>query len=268
MFGTFDYLPRIIDSMLDPDSPTLTLLAVEGDMLVAMSQAREMEPGDWFLRGLRSNSKAGPTLIGAAISALIRDTADYIRRHGARQVRYGTLETFDESRRLGQLLGFEEGFRIWHTHLGMPDSWPDPGLQVARTEPTEDLLDYFRQGSCLAEGYYFTWWYTRRLRLASLREASERGLLLEMNVSGERRGAALFHYVDWSGLFVFCLVEAGGDDEALLSLYWAGLNRARKMGANAVGIVHPSRAEALRRQELLGAGHGGAYTVQLVRRID
>jgi hypothetical protein len=263
MFGDWDYLPLIIDSLLQPDKGSVTLL-VENDELVAMAHAYETDPGDWYLRGLRSNPAAGAFRIGVAILACSRAMHAALLELEARRVRYGTLETFAESLRLSRALGFEEDFRIWHAHHPLPEKPVKPVTGIVEAHETDGILDLFLSGSTVSsKEYYFTWWDTRRLTERVLSTAAESGLLLEAVTDGNRTGAALLHHVPWQDMMVLSLVE--GDDRSVTSLCQAAFEKARDLGCTAVGLVHPRREEAMRRQALLGLPETGAYTIQLSR---
>ncbi len=265
MFGDWDYLPLIVDSLLAHSSGSVTMLAEDGD-LVVMTHAYETDPGDWYLRGLRSNPEAGSFRVGIAILACTRAMHAELRARGARRLRYGTLVSFSESLRLSSLLGFSEQFRIWHSHHPIPGEVAEPGSQISEVDFSDELLSLFLSGSSISDGeYYFTWWDTRRLDASVLKHAADAGLLLEATRDGIRSGAALLHYVDWQDLLVMSLVE--GDDRSMRDLYIAAFAKGRSIGCNAVGIVHPSKAEALRRQDMLGLADTGSFTIQLIRDV-
>ncbi len=265
MFGNWDYLPLIVDLLLAHSSGSVTMLAEDGD-LVVMAHAYETDPGDWYLRGLRSNPETGSFRIGIAIRACTRAMHAELRARGAKRLRYGTLETFSESLRLSSLLGFHEQFRLWHSHHSLPDEVTEPGSHVGEADFSDELLSVFLSGSSISDGkYYFTWWDTRRLDASVLKQAADAGLLLEATRDGIRSGAALLHHVDWQDLLVMSLVE--GDDRSIRDLYIAAFEKGRGIGCNAVGIVHPSKAEALRRQDMLGLADTGSFTIQLIREV-
>jgi hypothetical protein len=266
LFGDWDYLPRVIDDWLHPSASMLTWLAFggpAGSTLVAMAQAEELEPGDWYLRGLRSNPQARPHAVAAAMLCLRRAIRDELRDRPVDTVRYGTLEDNRESLRLARLFGFSEHFRLAHWGYPLPQllATAHPVPDSPATAPST-LLDYFRQRPSLAQGYFFTWWDTRRLKAEHLARALNQGLLRSVTTAGGMGGAALFWHIPWQKLLVFSLME--GTDEALAALYQAGVESAHRLGCKAIGLVHPSIAELHRRQSLFGLNECGGDTVQLI----
>jgi hypothetical protein len=265
MFGSWDYLPLVVDSLLVQSSASVTLVAEDGD-LVLMTHAYETDPGDWFLRGLRSNPAVGSFRVGVAIRACIRAMHTELNARGGKRVRYGTLDSFSESLRLSSILGFREQFRLWHSSHPLPDEVTGPGPHVGEADFSNEFLSLFLSGSSIAEDeYYFTWWDTRRLDASVLKQASAAGLLLEATTDGIRSGAALLYHVDWQDMLVLSLVE--GDDSSIKSLCIAAFGKGRSFGCRSIGIVHPSKAEALRRQKLLGLEDNGTFTIQLTRDV-
>ncbi len=268
LFGDWDYLPLVIDDWLEPSSVQETWVAYSGtsdEMLVAMAQAYELEPGDWYLRGLRSNPSARPHQVAQAILALVRTIERELRMRVAESVRYGTLAGFQESLRLAALLGFREHFRLghaWHPLPGVPDN--AEGVEVEVADDGMDLLDYLKQCSVLkpVDGYFFSWWDTRELQGKHLIEAQHQGLLLKAFQNDRMIGAALFRHVPWQEFLVLSIMD--GTDEALKALYRAGLVAAHRMGCKAVGMVHPSLKEMHRRQRMFGLQQHGEETVQLI----
>jgi hypothetical protein len=269
LFGDWDYLPRVIDDWLRPSASVLTWLAFAGPALVAMAQAEELEPGDWYLRGLRSNPQARPQAVAAAILGLRQAIRDELKARPVDTVRYGTLEDNQESLRLARLFGFREHFRLahWGYPLPQPLAATHPVSESSAAAPSV-LLHYFRQSPSLPEGYFFTWWHTRRLKVEHLARARGQGLLSTVTNEGHPEpvieGAALFWHVPWQKFLVFSLME--GTDEALASLYQAGVASAHRLGCRAIGLVHPSLAELHRRQALFGLEEHGGDTVQLILR--
>jgi len=266
MFGDWDYLPLVIDEWLAPAATTLTWLAYAGSndsQLVAMMQADELTPGDWYLKGLRSNPGSRPGMVGCAIFALRQVAMRELRRRRVEDVRYGTLDNNRESLRLASLLGFREHFRLAHAWHELPQipaaAGPEP---VCSTSPDE-LYAYFNQGlgQSPCRGYYFTWWDTRRFLPASVEAAQRLGLVFAAKDSGRLLGAALCWLVPWQRFVVFSLME--GSDQTLRELYRAGVRRAHDLGCKAIGLVHPSLAELHRRQVLFGLEPSGQDTVQL-----
>ena len=72
MFGDWDYLPLVIDDWLDIITGQITWVVFSDSteqMLVAMGQAYEISPGDWYLRGLRSNAAQSITPVAARAQA-------------------------------------------------------------------------------------------------------------------------------------------------------------------------------------------------------
>jgi hypothetical protein len=263
MFGDWDYLPLIIDSLLVQSPDSVTML-VEDDDLVVMAHAYETDPGDWFLRGLRSNPDAGAFRVGIGILTCSRAMHSELLRRNARRVRYGTLDSFSESLRLSRMLGFEEDFRLWHAHHPVPDKPEETAAGVREASATDGFLDLFLSGASLSgREYYFTWWDTRRLTEKALSDAAGAGMLLEAVRDGRRTGGALLHHVAWQDMLVLSLVE--GDDRSIGNLCLAAFEKGRQLGCTAVGLVHPIREEAARRQALLGLPETGAYTIQLSR---
>jgi len=270
LFGDWDYLPRVIDDWLQPSASVLTWLAFDGpagSALVAMAQAKELETGDWYLRGLRSNPQARPDTVAAAILGLSRTIRGELKTRPVDTVRYGTLENNRESLRLARLFGFREHFRLahWGYPLPQPVAAARPVPESSTTAPSV-LLDYFRQGPSLAQGFFFTWWDTRRLKAEHLDGALKQGLLSTVTTADGIEGAALFWHVPWQKFLVFSLME--GTDEALAALYQAGVENAHRLGCKAIGLVHPSLAELHRRQRLFGLDERGSDTVQLVFKVS
>jgi len=266
LFGDWDYLPRVIDDWLQPSASVLTWLAFGGPVgsaLVAMAQAEELEPGDWYLRGLRSNPQARPHTVAAAMLGLRRTIGDELKARPVDTIRYGTLEDNRESLRLARLFGFREHFRLAHWGYPLPQflAAPQTVPESSAAAPSV-LLDYFRQRPSLAEGYFFTWWDTRRLKAEHLARALNHGLLSTVTTADGMKGAALFWHVPWQKFLVFSLME--GTDEALAALYQAGVATAHRLGCKAIGLVHPSLAELHRRQTLFGLDEHGGDTVQLM----
>jgi hypothetical protein len=270
LFGDWDYLPRVIDDWLRPSASVLTWLAFEGPAgspLVAMAQAEELEPGDWYLRGLRSNPQTRPQMVAAAIRGFSRTIRDELKTRSVDTVRYGTLEDNRESLRLARLFGFSEHFRLAHWGHPLPQllAAARPVPEPSATAPSM-LLDFFRQRPSLAQGYFFTWWDTRRLKAEHLACALNQGLLSTVTTTGGIEGAALFWHVPWQKFLVFSLME--GTDAALAALYQAGVASAHRLGCKAIGLVHPSLAELNRRQSLFGLDEHGGDTVQLLLKVS
>ena len=270
LFGDWDYLPRVIDDWLQPSASVLTWLAFEGPAgspLVAMAQAEELEPGDWYLRGLRSNPQARPHTVAAAMLGFSRTIRGELKTRPVDTVRYGTLEDNRESLRLARLFGFREHFRLAHWGYPLPQllAAANPFPESSATAPSM-LLDFFRQGPSLAQGCFFTWWDTRRLKAEHLAHALKQGLLSTVTTADGLEGAALFWHVPWQKFLVFSLME--GTDEALADLYQAGVASANRLGCRSIGLVHPSLAELHRRQSLFGLDEHGGDTVQLVLKTS
>jgi hypothetical protein len=270
LFGDWDYLPRVIDDWLQPSASVLTWLAFEGpagSALVAMAQAEELEPGDWYLRGLRSNPQARPHTVAAAMLGLSRTIRGELKTRPADTVRYGTLEDNRESLLLARLFGFKEHFRLahWGYPLPQPLAAAHPIPESSATAPST-LFDYFRQRPSLAQGCFFTWWDTRRLKAEHLARALKQGLLSTVTAADGIEGAAFFWHVPWQKFLVFSLLE--GTDAALAALYQTGVESARRLGCRSIGLVHPSLAELHRRQSLFGLDEHGSDTVQLVLKLS
>ncbi len=270
LFGDWDYLPRVIDDWLRPSASVLTWLAFggpAGSTLIAMAQAEELEPGDWYLRGLRSNPQARPHAVAAAMLGLRRTMRDELGARPVDTVRYGTLEDNQESLRLARLFGFEEHFRLAHSWHRLPQLLAAANHVPASVAAAPSmLLDYFQQRPSLAQGYFFTWWDTRRLRVEHLARALDQDLLSTVTTAGRMEGAAFFRHVPWQEFLVFSLME--GTDEALAALYQAGVASANRLDCKAIGLVHPSLAELHRRQTLFGLDECGRDTVQLMLRAS
>jgi len=270
MFGDWDYLPLVVDDWLQPSSRVQTWVACAGTketMLVAMAQTEELEAGDWYLRGLRSNPQAGPQRIACAILALAPVLRKEFTLRKAGTVRYGTLPDKHESLRLARLLGFQEHFRLAHAMHQLP-AIPDApeGKELVRPDNPAELLDCLGHSSGLrpAHGYFFTWWDTRKLREEHLVEAGRQGLLLTAKANERMVGAAMFWHVPWQKLLVLSVME--GTDEALRTLYHAGVAAAHERGCRTIGLMHPSIEEVHRRQVLFGLQTSGCDTVQLISR--
>jgi len=270
LFGNWDYLPRVIDDWLHPSASVLTWLVFggpAGSALVAMAQAEELEPGDWYLRGLRSNPQARPDAVAAAILGLRRTIRDELKARPVDTIRYGTLEDNRESLRLARLFGFREHFRLAHWGHPLPQllAAAHPVPESSATAPSM-LLDYFQRRPSLCQGYFFTWWHTRRLRVEHLARALDQGLLSTVTSADGIEGAALFWHIPWQKFLVFSLME--GTDEALAALFQAGVESAHRLGCQAIGLAHPSLAELHRRQRLFGLDERGGDTVQLMLRVS
>jgi hypothetical protein len=270
LFKDWDYLPLVIDDWLQPSSRLQTWVACAGPaetMLIAMAQTEELEVGDWYLRGLRSNPQAGPGQIAWAILALARVLRNELMHRKVATVRYGTLPDNRESLRLARLLGFREHFRLGHAMHQLPAirDTPDGEELVHPGNPTE-LLDCLGRSSGLrpVHGYFFTWWNTRKLRAKHLVEAGRQGLLLTAVANERMVGAGMFWHVPWQRLLVFSVME--GPDEALRALYHGGVAAAHDLGCRSIGLVHPSLSELHRRQALFGLPTSGCDTVQLISR--
>jgi len=268
LFGDWDYLPLVIDQWLEPSASQETWLAFSGPSeakLTAMVQAYELEPGDWYLRGLRSNPDAGPHQVACAILGLTRAVRDEFKTRKVDAFRYGTLATFKESLRLAGLLGFREHFRLAHARHRLPEV-PDAvdGVKVEVPDDISVLYDYLRYSSVVkpAGGYFFTWWDTPKLRMNHLAEAQEEGFLLRAVQDGLMTGAGLFWHIPWQKFLVLSVIE--GADSALKALFGTAIGLAHRLGCNAIGMVHPSLEEMQRRQGLFGLGIYGDYTIQLI----
>ncbi len=271
MFGDWDYLPLVIDSWLEPSASQETWLAFSGPSeteLIAMVQAYELETGDWYLRGLRSNPDAGPHQVACAILGLTRAARDEFKSRKVDTLRYGTLATFKESLRLAGLLGFREQFRLAHAHHQLPEV-PDAvdGVKVEVPDDITVLYDYLRYSTVVKPtgGYFFTWWDTSKLRMRHLAQAQKEGLLFRAVQDGRMTGAGLFWHIPWQNFLVLSVID--GADNALKALFGTAINLAHGLGCHAIGMVHPSLEEMQRRQGLFGLGTHGDYTVQLIYTV-
>jgi hypothetical protein len=262
MFGTWDYLRLVVDWMLLDTHRSFSLVA-EDDELVVMLHSYETEPGVWFLRGLRSNPRAGALRIAVGLLGCCRAMYSALRERGARQVRFGTLHYFNGSLRLARILGFREDFRLWHALHRIPDDMDGPG-EATDADASDEFLSSLLSSDSVRDGYYFTWWDTRVLDRSVLERASKQNLLLETRRDGERSGAALLHHVPWQRLMALSVLE--GDDGSLTELYRTACTRALDLGCSRVGLVHPDRGEVHRRQGMFGFPEKGSYTIQLSRR--
>ncbi len=268
LFGDWDYLPLVVDDWLVDSPQNQTWVSYSGPSdttLTAMVQAAELAPGDWYLNGLRSNPRAGQHHVASAVLGLSRAVENELRKRGARTVRYGTLPDNYNSLRLAVLFGFREHFRLGHSWHPLPPIPPDvEGIEVAAPHDPLELLDYFGLSSGVkpVEGYFFTWWDTRRLEKEHLADALRRNLLFRALKRNQLVGAAMFWHIPWQRFLVLSVME--GTDEALQALYRAGVASARRLGCTAIGMVHPSPDEMHRRQELFGLETAGGYTVQLI----
>ena len=270
MFKGWDYLPLVIDDWLQPSPRLQTWVACAGPaetMLVAMAQAVELEAGDWYLRGLRSNPQARPQQIASAMLALIRVLRSELMHRKADTVRYGTLPDKRESLRLARLLGFQEHFRLGHAMHQLPAiRVPPDRVKLVSPDNPPELLDHLGRSSGLrpVHGYFFTWWDTRKLKAEHLVEAGRQGLLLTARANERMVGVGMFWHVPWQGLLVFSVME--GTDEALKALYHGGVAAALERGCRSIGLVHPSLSELHRRQTMFGLAASGCDTVQLINR--
>lgn len=268
LFGDWDYLPLVIDDWLERPTQQTTWLACSGfseGTLIAMVQVDELAPGEWFLRGLRSNPDASPHQVASAILALKRAVESDLAGRRVDTLRYGTLDSNSESLRLAGMLGFREHFRLGHAWHPLPEV-PDvvEGVKAQIPDDVSELAHYLRQSSALkpVEDYIFTWWDTRRLRREHLTEAANQALLFQAVKNNGRVGAAMFIHVSWQKFLVLSLME--GTNEALRHLYRAGVRAAHRLGCTAIGMVHPSLEEVHRRQKLFALRPSGCYTVHLI----
>lgn len=268
LFGDWDYLPLVIDDWLSPSTKELTWVVESDSMLIAMWQVLELEPGDWYLHGLRSNPKTSLFQIGCAILGMKRVIQKKLEARGARTLRYGTLPWFQQSLRMGALFGFKEHFRLGHRGHPLPEI-PDEaeGIKVDVPEEPSSLLKYFRESSTLKPvgGYFFTWWDTRQLREKHLVEARSQSLLFTAMKGRQMVGAAMFWHIPWQKFLVLSIME--GTDQGLKTLYEAGVSAARRLECNTIGMVHPSLEEMHRRQALFSLEPSGCDTVQLIYHL-
>jgi hypothetical protein len=268
LFKNWDYLPLVIDDWLQPSSRFHTWVACAGPaetMLVAMAQVVELEAGDWYLRGLRSNPQASPQQNAWAVLALSRVLRSELRHRKVDTIRYGTLSDYRESLRLARLFGFREHFRLGHAQHQLPAiREPFDGVELVHPDNPPELLDYLGRSAGLrpVHGYFLTWWDTRKLRVEHLVEAGRQGLLLAAKANKRMVGVGMFWHVPWQGHLVFSVME--GTDEALEALYRAGVVAAHERGCRSIGLVHPSLNELNRRQALFGLETSGCDTVQLI----
>jgi hypothetical protein len=265
LFGDWDYLPFVIDEWLSPSADKTTWLVEAGSMLVAMGQAVELEAGDWYLNGLRSNPQASPFEIGCAILGMRRVIRKELVSRGAKRLRYGTLPWNKESLRMGSLFGFREHFRLGHSHHNLPGvPARNKGISVQRPDNPTELFEYLNAALVSVYGYFFTWWDTRRLRPSHLKQAFDSGLLLKAQKGTRMTGAAMCYYIPWQRFLVGSIIE--GDDESLNALYCEAVKIARSLNCKSIGLVHPSMNELNRRQVLFGLETAGCETVQLIHR--
>jgi hypothetical protein len=268
MFGDWDYLPLVVDDWLERSDTRFTWVVEDGPMLVAMAQAHETEPGEWYLNGLRSNPEASSQQVGAAILGLMRRMERRLRQAGAHSVRDGTLPSFVESRRLARMLGFREQFRLGHSHHPCPPVPEENAEAECHVAGDADAVaERLGRGPVLTQafGRFFTWWDTRRFSPEHARRAQSKGLLLECSQDGEPEGWAFLWHVAWQGLLVLSVME--GSDLALRALFRAGVRAAHRLGCKAIGMVHPSLSEMHRRERLFGLQPGGCHTIQFVKEL-
>jgi hypothetical protein len=270
LFGDWDYLPLVIDDWLERPSRQTTWLACSGlseGTLIAMVQVDEVAPGEWFLRGLRSNPDASPLQVASAILTLKRAVKSDLAGRRVDTLRYGTLDNNSESLRLAGMLGFREHFRLGHAWHPLPQV-PDvvEGVEAQIPDDVSELAGYLRQSSALkpVEDYIFTWWDTRRFRGEHLAEAANQALLFQAVKNNGRVGAAMFIHVPWQKFLVLSLME--GTNKALRHLYRTGVYAAHRLGCTAIGMVHPSLEEMHRRQKLFSLQPSGCYTVHLIHQ--
>ena len=271
LFKDWDYLPLVIDDWLASSSDILTWLAIDEDddnKLIAMAQAYEIEPGDWYLRGLRSNPGASPSQNGIAVLLLTKRIKREIQSRGAKQARYGTLEYFNESLRLASILGFSEHFRLAHNHhqLSQPVKESDASLDISVPDNPDTIYSYLTNRTALrsVENYFFTWWDTRILRRTHLADAALNNLSFQVRKGDEITGAAMYWHVPWQKSLVLSIME--GSDDALIALFNKAMERTVELGCRSFGLVYPSLDEMNRRQTLFGLPNCGCYTVQLIHK--
>jgi hypothetical protein len=268
LFGDWDYLPLVIDDWFSPSSEFLTWVVYDepsDSLLVAMAQIEEIEPGDWYLRGLRSNPLAKPAQVASAILALKRAIGSELKPRRVDAIRYGTLPDNHQSLRLARLFGFQEHFRqghAWHSLREGSDTVEKADIESPGNP--EGLLDYFNHSLKPVYGYFFTWWDTRRLSVEYLTEAQRQGCLFKASVNRRMVGAVLLWHIPWQKFLVFSVLE--GRDDALKALFGAGVRTAHSFGCKAIGLVHPSLNELHRRQALFGLEPSGQDTVQFINQ--
>jgi len=271
MFQGWDYLPLVIDDWLEDSSEVLTWLAIDesdNNKLIAMAQAYEIEPGDWYLRGLRSNPLSNSFQNGIAVISLSKRIKREVIARGAIQVRYGTLDYYNESLRLGSILGFREHFRLAHGNYAVKPMIKeiDKQLEVTVPDNPDPIHVYLSQGSSLqpVENYFFTWWDTRKMKISYLADAKSENLLFQVKKDGGLTGAAMFWHVPWQKFLVLSVME--GSDDALIVLFNKAMERVHELECTSFGITHPSMAEMHRREELFGLPIYGCFTIQLIRK--
>ena len=270
LFGDWDYLPFVIDDWLGDCGEKITWLACDGpynEVMVAMTQAYEIETGDWYLRGLRSNPGASYMQNALAVFSLAKVIKTELLSREAVQVRYGTLDYFEESLRLSEILGFEQHFRIAHAHHPMiSDVLEIPtGVKISAPENIDEIYEYFKISESLAgtQGYFFTWWDTRPFSKAVLEKSAKMELLFEAREMGKLTGAVMLWHVDWQKHLVLSIME--GTTKSLFGLFSKSLEKAREYGSNSFGLSHSSHQEMYHRQTLFGLPNHGSYSVQLIR---
>jgi hypothetical protein len=271
LFDDWDYLPLVIDEWLSGSSASTTWLTFDdrdGDKLIAMAQAYEIEPGDWYLRGLRSNPKSTGIQNAWAVLCLTKAMIKFLNEKKAKQVRYGTLDYFEESLRLANMLGFEEHFRLAHAHHRIADNnqVSSPGVIPSIPDNIDSVFNYLSEMETVksAESYFFTWWDTRLFSKKSLEQARDQGLLFQTSSGKEITGASMFWHVPWQKFLVLSVME--GSYESLIALFTKAMERASDLGCINFGMVHPSHEEMYHRQTLFNLPNCGVYTVQLIRK--
>jgi hypothetical protein len=257
----------VIDDWLNesPSQETWVACSNGDEKLVAMAQAYMIEPGDWYLRGLRSNPNSSRHEVAFAIHGLVRGIGNFLRAKNAETVRYGTLENYSESLRLAKMLGFREHFRLAHAShpvSAIPDIQPD--VEAGVPADKSGIFECLVGGLSIkpADGYFFTWWDTRRLTRKYITEPSENVIVFKAAEGGEMTGCAICWWIPWQRHLVLAAME--GSDRALKAMFREAMAVAHEKKAKVFGMVHPYMDEMHRRQRLFGLTETGIHTVQLI----
>lgn len=270
LYADWDYLPIAIDCWLNEDCNHITWLACDdkdNNLLVAMTQAYEIEPGDWYLRCLRSNPSASYFQNANAVMSIADAIEKDVRSQNAKQVRYGTIDYFEESLRLSEILKFREFFRIAHAYHDIPESPREVSDNINVTVPDDidEIHNFILETETLkkSHGYFFTWWDTRKLRKHHVEDAKRNNLLFEVRDGNRIDGLMMMYQVPWQKHVVLPVME--GSYESLIALFNKAVKRTQELEYDSIGLIHVSHDELYHRQNLLGLKQHGTYSVQLIR---
>ena len=202
-----------------------------------------------------------------AVFLLAQAIRDELLELDAEHVRYGTLETFMESRKLAEILGFKEHFRLAHAHhQPVPDPIIlDKHIEISVPDDLQSVYGYLVDCDIVkpVNGYFFTWWDTRRFLFEYVVKAHQDDLIFVAEKDNRIDGAALFWYVPWQKFLVLSILD--GSEDAIKALFNKAIDKLKQLGCNAFGIVCPTMEEMHQLQKLLNLPLHGSYTIQFLR---